>query len=111
MEGMRAHHIALLGLLDFVSGCGARFDPESRTESASRGLAGGRARRPHANSPHTCDARINGAPTACTGSTTGMSIAFTSVTVMDASNAGFGGEVDFDDLVAKASIKSTYGLL
>jgi hypothetical protein len=40
-----------------------------------------------------------------------MSIPFTSVTVMDASNAGFGGEVDFDDLVAKASIKSTYGLL
>jgi hypothetical protein len=58
-------------------------------------------------SPHTFDVRINGAATACTRSTTEMSAPFTSVSVMDASNAGFGGDVDFDDILAKASTEST----
>jgi hypothetical protein len=58
-------------------------------------------------SPHTFDVRIDGAATACTGSTTEMSAPFTSVSVMDASNAGFGGDVDFDDILAKASTEST----
>jgi hypothetical protein len=60
-------------------------------------------------SPHTFDVRINGAATACTRSTTEMSAPYTSVSVMDASNAGFGGDVDFDDILAKASTESTCG--
>jgi hypothetical protein len=60
-------------------------------------------------SPHTFDVRINGAATACTGSTTEMSAPFTSVSVLEASNAGYGGDVDFDDILAKASTESTCG--
>jgi hypothetical protein len=46
--------------------------------------------------PHTFDVRINGAPTACTGIETGLSPPFNAVSVMDASNEGWGGSVLLD---------------
>jgi uncharacterized Zn-binding protein involved in type VI secretion len=58
-------------------------------------------------SPHTFDVRINGAATACTGATTEMGAPFNSVSVMDASNAGWCGDVEFDDILAKASTEAT----
>src|SRR5262249_24319784 len=49
--------------------------------------------------PHTFDVLINGAPTSCTGLTTGLSAPFTGLNVMDASNDGWGGVVQFDDFL------------
>src|SRR5262249_7140903 len=49
--------------------------------------------------PHTFDVLINGAPTSCTGITTGLSSPFTGINVMDASNEGWGGIVQFDDFL------------
>jgi hypothetical protein len=51
------------------------------------------------SSPHTFDVTINGAATACTGTVTEMGTPFTGINVMDASNAGWGGDVLLDDLV------------
>jgi hypothetical protein len=48
--------------------------------------------------PHTFDVRINGQPTACTGLETGLSQPFNGVSVMDASNEGWGGDVRFDNI-------------
>lgn len=48
--------------------------------------------------PHTFDVLINGVATACTGLETGLSPPFDSVSVMDASNEGFGGVVRFDNV-------------
>ncbi len=47
--------------------------------------------------PHTFDVRIGGMPTACTGVETGLGPPFDGVGVMDASNAGWGGDVLFDN--------------
>ncbi|MFD0692128.1 hypothetical protein [Actinomadura fibrosa] len=55
-----------------------------------------------AASPHTFDVLLNGAPTKCTGITTGLGAPFTGLNVMDASNDGFGGTVRFDDLLVTA---------
>jgi hypothetical protein len=63
------------------------------------------------SAPHTFDVRIHGAATACTGQATEMSAPFTSVGVMDASNAGWGGDVDFDDIAAQGCTESTCGSL
>ena len=53
--------------------------------------------------PHTFDVRINGAPTGCTGTTSRIGPPFNSVSVMDPSNEGWGGDVLFDcDLRAAA---------
>ena len=49
--------------------------------------------------PHTFDVLINGASTSCTGLTTGLSTPFTGLNVMDASNDGWGGSVQFDDFL------------
>jgi hypothetical protein len=48
--------------------------------------------------PHTFDVRINGAGTACTASVTGLSPPFSGVSIMDASNEGWGGRVRFDSI-------------
>jgi hypothetical protein len=48
--------------------------------------------------PHTFDVLINGAPTACTGLSTGLSQPFTNINVMDASNLNWGGDVRFDNI-------------
>jgi hypothetical protein len=48
---------------------------------------------------HTFDVLVNGARTTCTGLATGLSAPFTGLNVMDASNAGFGGSVLFDDFL------------
>jgi hypothetical protein len=48
---------------------------------------------------HTFDVLVNGARTKCTGIATGLSAPFTGLNVMDASNAGFGGSVLFDDFL------------
>jgi hypothetical protein len=47
----------------------------------------------------TFDVLIDGEPTACNDIAAGISTPFTSVQVMDAGNDGWGGVVDFDDLV------------
>ncbi|HTE49699.1 MAG TPA: hypothetical protein VK698_02415 [Kofleriaceae bacterium] len=53
----------------------------------------------HTNrSPHTFDVRINGAATACKGLATELGAPFTSVQIMDASNASWGGNVRFDNI-------------
>jgi hypothetical protein len=52
---------------------------------------------------HTFDVRINGQATACTGSATGLGTPFNGINVMDASNAGYGGDVLFDDFVVTAT--------
>ncbi|MFL6119627.1 hypothetical protein [Actinophytocola sp.] len=49
--------------------------------------------------PHTFDVLVNGAATACTGISTGLSAPFTGLNVMDAANDGFGGSVLFDDFL------------
>jgi hypothetical protein len=48
--------------------------------------------------PHTFDVRINGSATACRGVVTRLSPPFSQVSVMDASNAGWGGKVLFDNI-------------
>lgn len=48
--------------------------------------------------PHTFDVLINGMPTACIGAETGLSPPFTDVSVMDASNEGWAGDVRFDNI-------------
>jgi hypothetical protein len=48
---------------------------------------------------HTFDVLVNGVQTKCTGISTGLSAPFTGLNVMDASNAGFGGSVLFDDFL------------
>jgi hypothetical protein len=48
--------------------------------------------------PRTFDVLINGAPTACTGVAADIQPPFNSVSVMDASNAGWGGNVLFDNI-------------
>jgi hypothetical protein len=48
------------------------------------------------------DVLINGAATSCTGIATGISAPYNAVSVMDASNAGWGGDVLFDEIVATA---------
>jgi hypothetical protein len=50
-------------------------------------------------SGHTFDVRINGAATACTGIATGIDVPFNGVSVMDASNDGWGGDVLFDNIL------------
>jgi hypothetical protein len=60
-------------------------------------------------SPHTFDVRINGAATACSGEITEMGAPFGSLSLMDASNVGWGGDVDFDDVLVKGSTESTCG--
>jgi len=52
--------------------------------------------------PHTFDVLIDGQPTACTGIVTGLGPPFDGVTVMDASNAGWGGRTQFDNILVKA---------
>jgi len=52
---------------------------------------------------HTFDVLVDGAQTKCTGISTGLSAPFTGLNVMDASNAGFGGSVLFDDFLVNAS--------
>ncbi|TCO50823.1 hypothetical protein [Actinocrispum wychmicini] len=49
--------------------------------------------------PHTFDVLVNGAATSCTGITTGLSAPFNGLNVMDASNDGWGGKVQFDDFL------------
>ena len=51
---------------------------------------------------HTFDVLIDGQPTACTGIATGLGPPFDGVTVMDASNAGWGGRTQFDNILVKA---------
>jgi hypothetical protein len=46
----------------------------------------------------TFDVLINGTPTACTGVAAGIQPPFTGVSVMDASNVGWGGSVGFDNI-------------
>jgi hypothetical protein len=48
--------------------------------------------------PHTFDVLINGTATACRGVETGLSPPFSAVSVMDASNDGYGGDVLFDNI-------------
>jgi hypothetical protein len=48
--------------------------------------------------PRTFDVMINGAQTACTGVAADIQPPFNSVSVMDASNAGWGGIVRFDNI-------------
>lgn len=48
--------------------------------------------------PHTFDVLIDGAKTACTGIETGLRVPWRSVAIMDASNAGWGGEVRLDNI-------------
>jgi len=48
--------------------------------------------------PHQFDVLLNGAATACTGIATGLSAPFNRVTIMDASNDGWGGDVRFDNI-------------
>jgi hypothetical protein len=48
--------------------------------------------------PHTFDVSINNAPTACNGTLANLSPPFTQVSVMDASNEGWGGKVSFDNI-------------
>jgi hypothetical protein len=48
--------------------------------------------------PRTFDVRINGAATSCTGVSAGIQPPFNSVSVMDASNTGWGGTVRFDNI-------------
>jgi hypothetical protein len=58
------------------------------------------ALRVHATAAtHTFDVLVDGSPTKCTGLATGLSAPFTGLNVMDASNAGFGGSVLFDDFL------------
>jgi hypothetical protein len=54
-------------------------------------------------SPHTYDVSIGSRASACTGVVTELSAPFGGIDVMDGSNAGFGGDVLFDDLLATAS--------
>jgi len=49
--------------------------------------------------PHRFDVLINGVATACSGITTNLSPPFNSVSVMDASNEGWGGSVRFDNVM------------
>jgi hypothetical protein len=51
-----------------------------------------------AGSPSTFDVLINGNPTACQGLQTWVRPPFTSVQIMDASNASWGGQVLFDNI-------------
>jgi hypothetical protein len=46
----------------------------------------------------TFDVLIDGAPTACTGVAGGIQPPFTGISVMDASNDGWGGIVGFDNI-------------
>jgi hypothetical protein len=46
----------------------------------------------------TFDVLINGTPTACTGVSAGIQPPFRGVSVMDASNVGWGGTVGFDNI-------------
>jgi hypothetical protein len=48
--------------------------------------------------PRTFEVLIDGEPTACTGVATGIQPPFNSVSVMDASNDGWGGIVRFDNI-------------
>lgn len=48
--------------------------------------------------PHTADVLINGAPTACSNLTVGLSPPFNGVQVMDAGNEGYAGNVLFDNI-------------
>ena len=52
-----------------------------------------------AGSPNTMDVRINGAATACTGISTGMRPPFTAVMIIDPTDAGYGRNVQFDNLL------------
>jgi len=49
--------------------------------------------------PHTFDVLINGVTSACRKVTANLSPPFSSVSVMDASNAGWGGDVRFDNIL------------
>lgn len=49
--------------------------------------------------PHTFDVLINGTLTACRKITANLSPPFNAVSVMDASNAGWGGDVRFDNIL------------
>jgi hypothetical protein len=49
--------------------------------------------------PHTFDVLINGVATACRRITANLSPPFNAVSVMDASNAGWGGDVRFDNIL------------
>lgn len=48
--------------------------------------------------PHTFDVLIDGKKTACAGLPTGLRAPWRSVAIMDASNAGWGGEVRLDNI-------------
>lgn len=48
--------------------------------------------------PHTFDVAINGVPTACKGTPANLSPPFSQVSIMDASNEGWGGKVWFDNI-------------
>ena len=52
--------------------------------------------------PHTFDVLINGAATACTGLSTSLTAPYTGVSMLDASNAGWGGNVMLDNIVVGA---------
>ena len=52
-----------------------------------------------ASSPNTMDVRINGAATACTGISTGIRPPFNAVMIIDPSDAGYGKNVQFDNLL------------
>jgi hypothetical protein len=49
--------------------------------------------------PHTFDVLINGAATACRKVVANLSPPFNSVSIMDASNTGWGGDVRFDNIL------------
>ena len=49
--------------------------------------------------PHTFDVRINGVATACKGVSANISPPFNAMNIMDASNAGYGGIVRFDNIL------------
>jgi len=48
--------------------------------------------------PHTFDVLVNGRATACTGLETGLGPPFNAVSLMDASNQGWGGDVRLDNV-------------
>jgi hypothetical protein len=50
----------------------------------------------------TFDVLINGLATSCTGLATGISAPYNAVSVMDASNLGWGGDVLFDNIIVNA---------
>jgi hypothetical protein len=47
---------------------------------------------------HTFDVTLDGTPTACSAGATSIGVPFSGVSMMDASNEGFGGDVRFDDI-------------